>query len=388
MCKNAMLIFGASSFEHDISIITSLIVYRNAQHLNYNLIPVYIDKNNDWYIYTKENLNIDCFKNFSSNFKRMGFCKAYAKNNVNKLFFKKGLLEKSITFDVALNCCHGGIGENGELVSILNNMNIPVSSQNPTSLGVLMDKVYSKYCFKALKLPVIKFFVFTQSDALKDFDGILQKAQKLQYPIILKPAKLGSSIGISVCHNQEQFKEAINVALQFDKTILVEKAILEGMTEYNVAVMRNKDQLIVSGVDKPTRTDQILSFKDKYIGSKNPTNKTGQKSSKGTSGYLSKKKDFPYPVDEKLQRTLTNIAQTVYTEFDLCGTVRIDFIVDKNNKVYINEVNSIPGSLGYYFFIPEHFKSMSSYINALLDSAIYYHKTQNTINKEFITNLI
>lgn len=387
--KNALLIFGGNSFEHDISIITALIVYKNAKNCGYNLLPVYITKNEEWFYYAKENLTVESFKDFDKNFKSNGFKKTYLKTGQSYIFYKQGCFEKKIYVDCALNCCHGGKGEDGGLVNVLENSKIPITSGSSTALGICMDKVLSKQFFNALKIPTIKYFKFTKEDFLFNKDKIYKKIDNLSLPIILKPSKLGSSIGIEIVKSIEDFDKAAQVALEFDDVILVEKAILNGMREYNVAVMRANKEIVVSELDKPLRQDEILSFKDKYIGNEGKTSKVSIQKGGGSKGeYLSIKKLSKVDLADRYIEKIKYFSKKVYKELQLEGVVRIDYIVDDKNKIYINEINTVPGSLAYYFFVPNIFDNMSKYIKILLDTTIKNYENKNNIKREFITKLI
>jgi len=387
--KNALLIFGGKSFEHDISIITALIIYRNAKNCGYNLLPVYINKNQEWFYYAKENMSINLFKNFEKNYKKNGFKKAYLKTNKNFIFYSNGIIEKKIKVDCALNCCHGGMGEDGTLVSILENSKIPVSSGDSLAMGVCMDKVLSKKFFNSLKIPTINYFKFTKDDYLNNKEKILKNIDKLSLPIILKPSRLGSSIGIEVVKTIEEFDLAAKTALEFDDVILVERAILTNLREYNVAVMRVNNEIIVSELDKPIRKDEILSFKDKYIGNGKTSSKNNINTKSGVKGeYLTFKKLSDVDLKTESINKIKFYSRKVYEELNLNGVVRIDYIVDDKNKIYLNEINTIPGSLAYYFFIPNVFKSFDEYLNVILNSAIYRYENKVICKNEYITNLI
>lgn len=391
--KNILLIFGGKSFEHDISIITALIIKNRYENGKYNLVPVYIDRNNEWFYFAGKKLNSHMFKDFKNTFKQNMFFKAYLKTNEKLLFYKKGLFEKKIEIYCAINCCHGGFGESGMLSDVLFASNIPVSSGNHTALGICMDKLLSKFYFEGLKVPCLKYFKTTFSEWEKEKEYVLKKVEDIGYPVIIKPALLGSSIGIFVAKNKEEFEKNIETSFEFDSCVLIEKAILEKMVEYNVACMRKDNNILVSEIDKPLRTDEILSFKDKYIGDKKHVSdkfgakNTPQKTMKG-GGYLSENKKFIDDcLPEKLVVKIKQICQKVYKELGLLGVCRIDFIMDKKMNVYLNEINAVPGSLAYYFFVPKVFKTMSEFIDCLADEGVRYFEKENNFKKEFETRL-
>lgn len=400
--KNALLVFGGKSFEHDISIITALIIYNNAKETSYNFIPLYINKNNEWFFYAGNKLNISYFKNFDKEYKKNDFKKVSIKIGSNFIEYKDGFLTKKIPVDVALNCCHGGMGEDGSLTAILENCNIPVSSGGHTSMGVCMKKLLSKYVFLGDKIQTIKHTSFTKFEFESDLLMVQERVFNLGYPVILKPNNLGSSIGIEVVKSQNDFVRLAKVALEFDDTILVEKAILDGMTEYNIACLKIGNEIKVSMLDKPIKSEEILSFKDKYIGEENNSlnknnfskltaNKMCRKNKLNgefNGEYLGDKKDFPADVPNKILKTIQDVSIKIYRDLELEGPVRIDYILDRKNKIYLNEINTVPGSLAYYFFIPSLFKNMSEFIDQILNNAIQNYREKIKVKKEYLTKII
>lgn len=393
--KNVLLLFGGKSFEHDISIITTLIIKNRYEQGKYNLLPVYIDNDNEWFYFAGDKLASHMFADFKQSYKTNKFYKAYLKTNQNYLFFKSGFIEHKIPVYASINCCHGGIGESGELTSILLASKIPTTATNHTALGICMDKLLSKYCFEGLKIKSVKYFEVRKSDFLDNKKTILKKATMLGYPLILKPATLGSSIGISVVQNSEELEKGLDVAFEFDQRVLVEKAIIDKMVEYNIACMRKDGVVITSDIDKPIRTEQILSFKDKYIGNGTEGAVKSQKGDGGISakttqkggGYLGENKVFANDISPKIKDAITQTALFAYDMLGINGVCRIDFIVDKKNNVYLNEINAVPGSLAYYFFVPKVFKNISEFVDCLIEEGIKDYCKDVSFKKEYLTNL-
>lgn len=258
-----------------------------------------------------------------------------------------------------------------------------------------MDKVMSKYIFKSLKVPVIQSFSFTKEEFKEDREQILKNLKKLDFPVILKPSTLGSSIGIEVVKNMGGFEKQALVALEFDNTILVEKAILDDMKECNVACLKVDGKTVVSGIDMPKRKDEILSFNDKYNSKgyfKGSCEKLDRKNCLAKDSKTSKlnieEKKLISTLPDKVTKQIIEISKKVYEKLMLFGPVRIDFILDKKNKVFLNEINTVPGSLAYYFFVPYIYKGVDKFIEAILDNAIIEFNSKVIIKKEYITNLI
>lgn len=391
--KNVLLVFGGKSFEHDISIITALIVQNQYKNGKYNFVPLYVDKNNEWFYFAGEKLSSSMFSDFEKTHAKDKFFKAYLKINQNYLFFKQGLFERKIQIYASLNCCHGGVGESGELTSVLSFSNIPTSAGSHTALGISMDKMLSKLCFSGLSIPNLEFVKATKKEWIKNKNLLLKKIENIGFPFIVKPAQLGSSIGISIAKDRTELEKSVEVGFEFDDVLLCEKAILEKMKEFNIACMKKDGKVILSEIDQPIKTDEILSFKDKYIGEKGENSKQNSKlhsqknpPQKG-GAYVSEKQTIKCDVPEKISKQIKEIAKKVYEELGLFGVVRIDFICDKKNNVFLNEINAVPGSLGYYFFVPSHFKTMSGFIDCLVDEGVSIFQEEKNIKKEFITKL-
>ena len=383
--KKILLCFGGKSFEHDISIITALIVLKKYRG-KFNLLPIYISKNQEWFYFAGKDLNVKCFKDFERKYKQNGFKKVSVLKG--KIVIGQSLFKTEIKVDGALNCCHGGYGEDGGLNSFLESNNICVSSGSASALAICMDKVLTKIALKGLNVPVIDYFTFTRDEYKKDEDYVLKKAGDFGFPLIIKPSLLGSSIGIKVAHNQKEFEEGVQVALEFDNNILVEKAILEDMKEYNIALMKKDKNIIVSKIDKVIKNDEILSFQDKYIGDGNCNKYCAKNQGEKSRGkYFSDDKKWE-KVPSKIKKKITKISLVVYEKLALKGVVRFDFIVDKNDNVFLNEINTVPGSLGYYFFVPQAFKNMGGFIDSLINESIIEKENMLKIKNEYITNII
>ena len=385
--KNVVLCFGGKSFEHDISIITALIVLKKYRG-KYNLLPVYISKNQEWFFYPKNDLSITLFKNFDAEYKKNGFKKVSLEKD--QLCYKSLFSVTKLKIDCVLNCCHGGFGEDGSLNALLEANDLSVTSGSSTALGICMDKILSKYFFKSQNVPFVDYFSFTKDEFIKDKKSVLAMAEELAYPVILKPSKLGSSIGIKVAHNETEFIESVKVALEFDNNILVEKAILEDMKEYNIALMKKNGKVIFSPIDVVKKTDEIFSFKDKYIGEDSTScdKFAFKKNHMGKGGsFVSEQKKWE-KIPSKIKKKIQKYAYKIYENLGLCGVVRFDFILDKNNNVFLNEVNSVPGSLAYYFIVPSIFKTMGEYIDCLIEEAIFHKQNLTIVKNEYITNII
>ncbi|MDR2090953.1 MAG: D-alanine--D-alanine ligase [Clostridiales bacterium] len=324
MKKNILVIFGGKSCEHDISIITALQAMRAANEDKYEVFPLYIRKK----MYSGGALrDLSAYADFSrieSSLKTVEFFDG------GILVGRSRAFKKRVFIDAAVVCCHGGIGENGGLQGLLEFYNIPYTSPGVSASAVFMDKVLTKEVLKAKNLPVLPYFT------VKDTDIENARARgDLTYPLIVKPASLGSSIGIGVAHNIDELKTACVVAAEFDSKIIVEKALTD-FFEINCAALSDGKNIIVSECEKPVSWEEFLSFDEKYcVG----------------GGMRGLKREYPADIPENLRKAVRNFTRTVYAHFGMKGSVRIDFLVDgTDGGVYINEINTVPGSLAYYLF--------------------------------------
>ena len=191
----------------------------------------------------------------------------------------------------------------------------------------------------------------------------------MNYPVIIKPANLGSSIGISIAKTREELEKSILVALNFDNKILVEKA-LQDFKEINCAALGNKNEVIVSSLEEPISYKDFLTFDEKYI--------LGDKKSV--------KRIYPAKISNEIKKEIQQTSQEIFEKFELSGVVRIDFMI-KDNIVYVNEINTIPGSLAYYLFEKEGLT-----FSDILDKLILYsqkkHDEKLDISFAFKSNVL
>ena len=327
MKKKVALIFGGRSLEREISIITAMQVLSNIDKSLFCVEPIYMYEG-DFYV---GGLNkISDFVNFAASSNKKAIL---AKGEFFTL--KRDKLSRYFKPDVALLCCHGGEGENGILQSILQYNGIPYTSADTLACAVCMDKSVSKRIFENMGLNVLPYFVLSKSDFEADESATIEKIEGiLSYPLIIKPASQGSSIGIGVAKDAEQLRFALQVACQFDDKIVVEHK-LSDFVEVNCACFEKEEKVVVSQTEQPCSPSDFLTFDDKY----------------GTGGKMSGLTRIMPANIGALNDVVKQISARIYKELGLFGTVRIDFLVDESeNKAYVNEVNTIPGSMAFYLF--------------------------------------
>lgn len=337
--KNVAVIFGGVSPERDVSVITGALTLNSLDKKEFNPIPVYVDGNGRW-LSGEELFDIDGYKNL--NYKKL---KSVVLLTDGVLYEVKGKKLKKIgeVFAV-INCMHGGAGENGSLAGYMETCGVPIASPSVLPSAVAMDKSASKIFFKGAKIPCLPSVAVKRKEELP-------KELPFDFPVIVKPACGGSSIGINVVSDAEGLNPAVSEALKFGEKAVIEPYITD-YTEINCAAYRKADgEIVISPCEKPIKKENILSFDDKY--------------SDGTH-------EFPAKISGKIADKIRGLTARVYEFLEFDGVIRTDFMVI-NGKVFVNEINAVPGSLAFYLFC-DTLKEYSSMLNELISAAVKKYK--------------
>lgn len=339
------VIFGGSTVEHEISIISAVQAMNFMDKDKYEIIPIYVDKNKDWYtghMLTDIEVYQD-FDNLKRYAKKVTLVKKGGQFFLQSLgFWKRNLAEIDIAFPIV----HGNSVEDGTLAGYLETVGIPYVGSHVLGAAVGQDKVVMKQVMKACNLPIVDYTWFYDSEFDAFHDEILKDIKKLGYPVIVKPATLGSSVGIVYVNSESEIEEAVREAIQYDGKIVVEKAITN-LTEVNCSVLGNYEYQELSVIEEVMSTDEFLTYKDKYLGS------GAKKGTKGAKGMVATDRIIPARISKELTEEVKEISKKTFKALNLSGLCRIDFLVDqKQKKVYVNEPNTIPGSLSYYLWEP------------------------------------
>lgn len=326
MKRKVALVFGGRSLERDISVITAMQTLANIDLSKYDVECIFAYEGD---FYAKK---LDSIKRFSP-FDVFKHSKVFL---IKGEFFilKKSRLVRFFKPDVALLCCHGGEGENGILQAILEYNGIAYTSCDVLRSACLMDKSVSKRLFESLLLSVLPYEIVLKSEFESDKQKTLDRLENLLgYPMIVKPSSQGSSIGIGAAKCREELDFALQVASEYDLKILVEHK-LEQFVEVNCAAYRTNGEIVVSDTEQPCTQSDFLTFSDKYSGGK-----------MSACSHI-----VPAPIGS-LELIVKANTRRLYYELGLSGVVRVDYLVDtEHNKVYVNEINTIPGSMAFYLF--------------------------------------
>lgn len=354
MKKTLAVFFGGRSVEHDISIVTGLQLIENMDREKYDCIPVYISRDGQWY--TGAPLaKLDFLRHFDPENKEV-FPVFIAPVPGERALqsYSKSLLGAKVTlfpFDVAILCMHGVNGEDGALQGVMEMADVPYSSSGLLGSAAGMDKILMKAAFAGAKIPVVKDHSFLREEWEANPDSVIaQMESKLEYPVFVKPANLGSSIGIGCAEDRDGFYAAAEVALRYDARILVENAVKDAI-EINCSVMGYAENIRPSVCEQPISWQKFLSFEEKYL--HDAGNKFGSKSSGDNNGSMqSMSRIVPAQIPDETRDEIQEIACRIFRLMNCKGIVRVDFLVDKEDdyRVYANEINTIPGSMAYYLW--------------------------------------
>lgn len=328
---NLAVIFGGKSPEHEVSIITGFQAATWVDTSRYEPYLIYLDPSNRPHLCpTPQN-----------NDYRSAVEKALAQGLlefVDEGIVSRGLLGKRIKIDIAVLATHGGCGENGQLQGLLEYYRIPYTGSSVLGSSLGMDKVIMKQQFTQAGLKTVPYDWFYTSDWQFDPKGVTTRLEKkLGYPLYVKPARSGSSLGISNVKKRAELTEAIKKAALYDNKIVAEKEV-NGAVDINCAILGGH-QLTVSLCEQPIKEDEFLSFEEKYL-------KGGK-----TKGMAGLNRIIPAPIPDKTAEEIQTMATTIFKTLDCWGNVRLDFLYQKKTgRVYPGEINTIPGSLAYYLW--------------------------------------
>lgn len=371
------VIFGGVSVEHEISVISAVQAMSNIDQEKYDIVPIYISKDRTWYT-GKMLMDIDIYKDFEDLKRYASKVTLYKKDNhfyLQSLGFFKRIVEE---IDVAFPIVHGTNVEDGTLQGYLDTIGIPYVGSSVLGAALGQDKVVMKQVFESEKLPIAPYIWFYDNEYLNNTDVITKNISKLGYPVIVKPASLGSSVGIAVVKDEKDLDEAVMDAITYDKKIVVEKMV-ENLVEVNCSVLGNYEYQQTSLIEEVMSVDEFLTYKDKYIG--------GKKGSK-SKGMVSTNRIIPARINDKLKEEVEELSKEVFKVLNLSGVCRIDFLIDKKKeKVYINEPNTIPGSLSFYLWEPAG-KKYSELLDEMITLAIKDYKNKNKKVYSFDTNVL
>ena len=375
------VIFGGETVEHEVSIISAVQAMENMNKDKYDIIPIYISKDRIWYT-GKMLMDIDVYKDFNE-------LKRYAKQVVltkgkDSYYLQntKGLFKRNITdIDIAFPIVHGNNMEDGTIQGYLDCVGIPYVGSGVLGSALGQDKVVMKQVFKDMGLPIVDYIWFFDSEYADDCDSIFDKVKHLGYPVIVKPATLGSSVGITYVKDDSTLAHAIEEAMKYDTKIVVEKAV-QNLVEVNCSVFGNYTHQETSLIEEVTSDEEFLTYEDKYLGG------SKGKLEKSSKGMASASRIIPARISKKLEEEIKETSKQAFKALNLGGVCRIDYLIDKKtNKFYINEPNTIPGSLSFYLWDPKG-KKYTDLLDDMISLCIKDYKNKSKKIYSFESNIL
>ncbi|MEW6162307.1 MAG: D-alanine--D-alanine ligase family protein [Nitrospirota bacterium] len=371
------VIFGSRSVEHEVSIITAHQVMQAIDKHKYEIVPIYITKEGHWFTGEKL-LMLESFKDLSSLVSSLE--KAYIAPDlsvgslvgVSQKWFRKKLARK---IDVAFPLVHGTYGEDGTLQGLLELANIPYVGAGVLGSALGMDKIAMKAVFKENHLPTVNYVWFLRNEWQAKQEEIIAGIEVyLKYPLFVKPANLGSSIGISKAKSREDLIYAVEVASHYDRRLIVEESVEDGI-EINCSVLGNEEP-IPSVCEQPVSWEEFLNYDEKYL--------RGGK----TSGLKGAERRIPAPIIPGLTEKIQELAVKAFRTVDCRGIARVDFLVNtEKDEIFINEINTIPGSISFYLWEATGIR-FSELVERLIGLAIDAYKEKSKITYSYDSKLI
>ena len=355
MKLNVGVIFGGKSVEHEVSILTALQAMNHIDKEKYEIVPIYITKSLEWY-------TGGCLR-FIETFKEPDLIRRYAKkvHLVNKdgryILQSNGFIKKEVQeLHLAFPIVHGANMEDGSIQGYLNLIGIPYVGSNIYSSVLAQDKVFMKQVMKANDIPVTKFVWFGERFYRNKKEELFKQIDELVYPLIIKPATLGSSVGIKEITRKEEIDSTIEKAFEFDSKVIIEEKI-EDLIEYHCSVLLTENGNISSEIEEVTTNKSMIEYGDKFL-------------IDDSSEDSSIKRTCPAHISDKLKKEIELLSLAVFKMLNMRGTARIDFLYDNNKKkLYVDEVNSIPWCFAHHLWEARNI-SYQELLNIMLKDAI------------------
>jgi len=376
---NIAVFFGSRSCEHDVSIVSALQCIEATKAAGFNVTPVYISRDGLWY--TGEPLeNIETFREFNPMTKGITRVTLDVTANAGDLWAwppqRAGLFAKVPAplchIDCVIPVFHGWHGEDGTIQGLLEMANIPYASSSVLGSAIGMDKIAMKQILRGAGFPVLDFVWFTREQLKKERQAVIERVEKeIKYPAFIKPAALGSSIGVSRAKNREELERALDVAASYDRRILVEVGVVHPVEINCAAVGYGEDvRASVCEMPVPSSNDTFLDFWQKYL--RNASTK-----GEDSRGMKSLSRVVPAPIGDELTGRIQTMTCDIFKLLDCCGTVRVDFILDQNDMLFVNEPNTIPGSLAFYLWKASGL-DFPKLIEKMVEDALRAHTDKNS----------
>ena len=378
MKTNIAVFIGGRSTEHEISVISANQAMAAMDSDKYNVIPVYITKDGRWYTGSA----LTDVKNYRNTAELLKQCTqvymrpVYGDYNLYKAERKMFGSDVLATLDAAIPVLHGSNGEDGIFEGVLETIGIPFAGCATLASANGMDKITMKMILAADGIPVVDYVWFTDKQWFAHRDDLIAKVEsKLGYPVIVKPANLGSSVGIGRADNREDLLTKVDDARRYSARIIVED-LVENLQEINCSVLGDCDEYRTSVLEEPIKSGEILSYTDKYMGG-----------TKDNRGMHASKKRIPADLPQAETDRIRFLAGETFRVLSCHGVSRVDMMIDaKTRDIYVNEINTIPGSLSFYLWEAAGLK-FNELMDELVRLAFKRKRDQSTKTVSYDSNI-
>lgn len=374
-----LVAFGGVSPEHEVSVLTAHQAIATLRENGKSVKPLYIAKSGRWF--TGEPLmDLKNFENLDTLETEATPC-TFAFNEFGKAVLQtqpKGWFARpeQIAVDMVLTSFHGSEGENGAFQGVVEVFNIPYTGAGVSGSAIGMDKPAAKDVCRAHDIPVVDDVIITEHSWTADKEALLKEIERLNFPVFVKPATLGSSIGVTKAGSANEAEEAIETAFRYDRHLLVEKAV-SPLLEINCSVLGDREECRPSVCEQPLGKEELLSFEDKYMSG-----------SDADKGMASADRKIPAPISNELTEKIQKLSCDIFRILNGAGVARLDFLVnEETEEVYFNEINTIPGSFSYYLW-KETDLDFESLLKELFAIAVKRHREKNGQVRSYDTNLL
>ncbi len=376
--KTILAAFGGASPEHEVSVITAHQAIAALEESDYQITPLYITKNGRW-LTGKKLLDL---KNFEDLKKLEDSCTpcTFGQNEFGQPVLmeqKTGFFSKPKTTPIyaVLDAFHGSKGENGAFQGACEMFNIPCTGAGVMGSAIGMDKVMAKDICRAHDIPVVDGVDFVEQDWIEDQSAIINEIESLEYPVIVKPVHLGSSIGVEVVKNKEALIRAVETTFKYDDHLLVEN-VVKPLMEINCSVLGSSREQRTSVCERPLGKEELLSFQDKYMNDQE------------AKGMASADREIPAKIPNDLTSAIQKTSIEVFKLLSCSGLARLDFLVnEETHQFYFNEINTIPGSFSFYLW-KESDISFKDLLLELVDIAVEDQNQKARRIQSYDTNLL
>ncbi len=389
------VLFGGKSVEHEISVISALQAVAALDPEKYDVLPVYLTKDNDYYIGEQVG-NIAAYRDIP---KLLAVSqqvlparvagKAVLLRQPAKAFGKQVLAELDAIFPIT----HGTNVEDGALQGVLRLLGAPFVGCDVTAAAIGMDKYAQKALFRAEGIPVLDALCLRQAEYDADEEALLVKIEaKFGFPVVVKPVNLGSSVGIGKAAGAAALRRALELAFRFASRVLVEPAV-QNLREINCAVLGSADAARASVCEEPLNADEILSYENKYLSggkgkAKTPVKTAPVTAAGGSKGMASLERRIPAEITETQRNLVQTMAVRAFQALDANGVARVDFLMDgKTGEIWLNEINTVPGSLSFYLWEPTGIP-YPALLDEMIRLAFQRQRAQEDLAFSFETNVL